>query len=151
MAEDAEAPRDLEVRQALGHLCTGSLVPWWVRDKADVLLRLRCVSDRAAVGDGRLDEVEVLAEILRELVGRIRYQSHGEILWTVLDLDRAHPGTSVEERRRIAGESFRDGEKPVKASTIRQHHEKRALDRLTEMLLAYEKRHVESASARSAT
>lgn len=147
----AEESRDLEVRQALGHLCTRCLVPWWVRDKADVLLKLRCVIDRAAASDGGLDEVEALGEILRELVGRIRHQSHGEILWIVLDLDRAHPGKSVEERRRIAGESFRDGEKPVKASTIRQHHEKRALDRLTEMLLAYEQRHIESASARSAT
>jgi hypothetical protein len=69
----------------------------------------------------------------------------------VLNLDGAYPGTSVEERRRIAGESFRGGEEPVKASTIRQHHEKRALDRLTEMLLAYEREHVEGASARSAT
>jgi hypothetical protein len=146
-----EETRDPEVRQALGHLCTRGLVPWWVRDKADVLLNLRCVVGRTAAGDGQIDEVEALAEILRELVGRIRHQSYGKILWIVLDLGGAYPNKSVEERRLIAGENFRGGEEPVKASTIRQHHEKRALDRLTEMLLAYEREHVENASARSAT
>ncbi|MFZ1153509.1 MAG: hypothetical protein WAN93_01250 [Solirubrobacteraceae bacterium] len=137
-----------EVRQALGRLCTKGLIPWWVRDQADVLLNLRCVVDRAQASEGRQDQVEALVEILRELIGRIRHQSHGEILWIVLGFETDCANMSVEERRKLAGEKFRDGMKPVKSSTIRQHHEKKALDRLTKMLLDYESRHIGKAPVR---
>jgi hypothetical protein len=149
MAVDgAVEPDDQEVRRALGRLCTKGPIPWWVRDEADALLRLRCVVDRAQASDGRLDQVGALVEILRELVSRIGHQSHGQILWIVLGLEEGYTEQSVEERRKLAGEKFRDGMKPVTPSTIRQHHEKKALDRLTKMLLDYNRRHVESAPTR---
>lgn len=76
------------------------------------------------------------------------HQSHGQILWIVFGLEEGYTEQSVEDRRRLAGEKFRDGMKPVKPSTIRQHHEKKALDRLTEMLLDYNRRNAESTSTR---
>jgi len=126
-------------REALGSLCTRGIEPWWVREQ-EALLGLSCVAARAAPHADDADiRAEALVEILRELVGRIRHVSHGKILWIVLGLEEQYLRmSSAEERRRCAGEAFRGGERPVSAGTIRQHHEKRALDRLTEMLLDYE-------------
>jgi hypothetical protein len=127
------------VREALGRLCTRGVEPWWVREQ-EVLLRLTCVSARVESSDDLDSRVDALVEILRELVGRIRHLSHGSILWVVLGLeDRYLRMGSAEQRRECAGRIFRGGERPVSAGTIRQHHEKRALDRLTAMLVEYER------------
>jgi hypothetical protein len=136
--EAADLQRDaLRIREALGRLCTRGVVSWWVRDTAEILLALRCVSDRASVNGH--DDVEALVGILRELVGRIRHQSHGKILWIVLGLEDDYLQLRAGERRALAGRAFRDGMAPVRADTIRLHHEPAALDRLTEMLLQYER------------
>jgi hypothetical protein len=153
MAEGIQAgiPSEEAVREALGHLCTKGVVPWWVQDRADVLLGLTCVSARVESGGGSIDRVEALTEILRELVGRIYHQSHGKILWIVLALDEQYVGLSAEERRQLAGREFRGGAEPVSAGTIRQLHEKRALDRLTTLLIEYERRNLSGSQALSST
>jgi hypothetical protein len=141
------------IRTALGRLCTRGVEPWWVREQEE-LLALTCVSARASPSssDSNISErADALVCILRELVGRMRRTSHGQILWIVLGLEEQYLSMgSAEERRKCAGEVFRGGERPVSAGTIRQHHEKRALDRLTALLLEHE-RSVRAATAASAT
>jgi hypothetical protein len=135
------------IRKALGRLCTRGVAPWWVREKAEVLIRLRCVAARAresANADGEVDEVESLVEILRELVESIDNKPHKRILRIVLDLDRQYTALTAGQRRAVAGREFRGGDHPVTAETIRQVHEKAALDRLTIMLVAFDKKFCES-------
>jgi hypothetical protein len=134
------------IRGALGQLCTRGVAPWWIREKAELLLRLPCVTARArgrAHADGEADEVEALVEILRELIESIENQPHKRILQIVLDLDRRYSKLTAGERREVAGREFRDH--PVKAETIRQVHEKAALDRLAIMLTAFDRKFRESA------
>jgi len=138
-------PRAAPVRRALGRLCTRGLRLHWIRKRAGPLLELGCVLDRAASlpltrhslvdGDRR---PEALVDVLREVVGHMRGSEEGEVLWIVLGLDPRFEGASAILRREAAGREFRGGEDPVRGGTIRQLHEPRALDLLTERLLAFE-------------
>jgi hypothetical protein len=142
MASDDSVDSDA-IRGALGRLCTRGVVPWWIRDKAPVLLELRCVKARATKNTNAHadpDEVNALVEILREQVGSMRDHSYGEILWVVLGLEDRYLGLNARARRAIAGRDFRKGEQPVTAETIRQLHEKAALDHLTVRLADLERR-----------
>lgn len=140
MARDVmvRAADDREIRAALGRLCTRGVVPWWIREKADVLLDLPCVAERVRKSNGDLDDVGALIEILRRLVDDLRPRPYGTILRIVLGLDSQYLDLSAEERRARAGEEFRGGEQPVSAGTIRQLHEKAALDRLTALLVDFD-------------
>ncbi len=135
------------IRKALGCLCTRGVEPWWIRDKAGVLLQLPSVRARArqnACADREEGEVDALIEILRELIEPIRDQSHGQILWIVLGLEQQYLKLNARERRGVAGRLFRKGEKPVSAETIRQLHEKTALDRLTALFVDFDRKFRES-------
>jgi hypothetical protein len=61
--------------------------------------------------------------------------SYAELLTVVLGLDEQYLGRPGA--RAIAGVGFRGGHTPVGAGTIRQHHEPKALDELSESLLAF--------------
>jgi hypothetical protein len=63
-------------------------------------------------------------------------QQHRDLLRFVLGLDPTTRDLSAMERRRIAGERFRGGTKPVSAGTIRTYHEPRALDELAAILIS---------------
>ncbi|HKG04619.1 MAG TPA: hypothetical protein VKB03_15710 [Conexibacter sp.] len=145
-------PRVVQVRRALGRLCTRGLLRYWIRSRAGPLLDLRCVQERATKllnspgspidlndSDGG---PEALIEILREQVGGMRRsqveKEEGKLLWIVLGLDPRFADKSAWVRREAAGREFRGGEATVLAGTIRQLHEPRALDALTSRLLTYE-------------
>ena len=140
--------RAVPTRRALGHLCTKGLLRYWIRRRAGPLLDFRCVRDRADrllaspaspidlnESDGR---PEALVDVLREIVGGMRRSEEGKLLWIVLGLDPRYVGATAIVRRTAAGREFRSGEAVVRAGTIRQIHEPRALDLLTRRLLAYE-------------
>lgn len=77
---------------------------------------------------------DALRAVLKHAAQQLGRSQYRKLLTIVLDLDREYADLSVQDRRAVAGREFRDGQRPVSAGTIRQHHERRALDQLAEVL-----------------
>lgn len=139
MADNSER----EIRAALGRLCTKGVAPYRITDHARVLLDLQVVHrrvDPAACPATDAQLVQALVEYLREAVARLEWSQHRILLEIVLDLEEKYIEKTATQRRAIAGERFRGGRDVVTAGTIRQHHEGKALDKLTRIVLADEAR-----------
>ncbi|MFL5897453.1 MAG: hypothetical protein ACJ76D_03185 [Solirubrobacterales bacterium] len=135
-------PSPKAIRKALGRLVRNGADPYWVGEDGYVLLGLRCVEDRVDKDFKGKPEASALAliEILRERVEEIEKKPTRKLLWIIFDFDRDYPDSTAKVRRTVAGERFREGKKPVTHGTVRQYHEPRALDRLSELLVDYERR-----------
>lgn len=131
---DAEA-----IHQALKRLCTKGVRPYWVKDYCSDLLMLKGVERRLPSREASRDEAVVaLVEYLGELVERIGKDEDRIVLRVVLGLDEKYLYKTAICRREVAGKMFRDGSDPVRAGTIRQYHEPRALQRLLALILKEE-------------
>lgn len=135
-------PTEKAIRKALGRLVRNGADPYWVNEDAFVLLELRCVKERAKKdfsGD-EYPEAAALIAILQELIEtKIERHQVRKLLLILFDFDRDYPESTAKTRRTVAGEQFRDGKKQVTRGTVRQYHEPRALDRLSELLVAAER------------
>jgi hypothetical protein len=124
-----------------------------IRENGAALLKLQCVLDAAEKlraeqsdlletpdSDGR---AEAVIQVLKKCIEAYRNTTDGRVLSIMLDLDGRFIGTSARQRRTIAGEWFRGKNgTQVGESRIRQHYERKALNRLTDDLLAYEDAHI---------
>lgn len=138
------APSENDICSALATVCTRGLAPYWVSERASLLLSLACV--RAKVGEAHGDDpgedvlVAALGDVLRDQAKKLS-KSTRIILTIVLALEPEYLGMSAGARRQLAGEQFRDGFDPVAGGTIRTHHEPQALQQLAALLHAEEQRH----------
>lgn len=135
-------PSARAIRKALGRLVRNGADPYWVGEDGHILLDLRCVQDRAERDFKGKPDAQALAliEILRELIeSKIAKKQVRRLLEILFDFDRDYPESTAKKRRTVAGEQFRDGKKQVTQGTVRQYHEPRALDRLAELLVEYER------------
>jgi hypothetical protein len=139
------SPTEAEIRGELGVLCTNGLIPYWIKDRAPMLLRLACVRNLAGETNADPSDDDLaqgLIELLGGLVEKIASSQHRILLTIVLALDPDYKDTTAKERRTAAGELFRGGSRQVTWGTIRQHHEPRALDQLAALLYGEEQRAV---------
>jgi hypothetical protein len=141
-------PTTSEVRRALSAIVTHGLVPYHVAESGGPLLSLEIVQSRLPPnlnGDEEKRDAaytEALRSVLHEAVmERVLTRRHRRLLRYVLPLIPEYLGTTVLERRTLAGEQMRDGIKSVKAGTIRTYYEPRALDQLAAALVAMEAEH----------
>lgn len=131
---NSEDPRFNRLRRELGRLCTNGVEHYWVLDVANHLLELDTVKARMKGTDD--DSIyNAVVDELRDAVEKLAPRRHRRILTIVFGLDERYLGDSAKSRRTMAGMEFRDGSRPVSPETIRQHHEPKALDKLTELLL----------------
>jgi len=122
-----------QVRRALSSLVTRGAESIWTPE-VHPLLELPAVRTRIAkIGEDRA--AEALLEVLSKAIDELEGSQYRVLLTIVLEIDPEYRGLSAGERRSIAGRRFRGGARPVSAGTIRQHHEPRALDLLTEELV----------------
>lgn len=126
--------RSHEVRAALARLVSHGADAIWLPE-AQLLLELPVVRTRIG-GSSERTPAEALREALKMAVGHLGESQYRGLLTIVLDLDSEHTELSANERRALAGQTFRGGRSPVTAGTIRQYHEPRALSQLTEVLLS---------------
>ncbi|HWD37321.1 MAG TPA: hypothetical protein VG944_00605 [Fimbriimonas sp.] len=132
----------------LKELCRNGVTIYWIRDIGRSLLELEVVKQAVKDDAGFNALPEGLINVLRDLVQTFRYDPDGVLLWIVLGLedpyeDRlgvTHPllKMNAHDRRTLAGEEFRGGEKQVGPGAIRTLHEPKALRRLTALLLQKE-------------
>lgn len=126
--------RPQDVRIALSRLVTHGADAAWLPE-AQPLLGLPLVRMKIGERTDR-DAGSALREALQEAVARLGESQYQGLLSIVLGLDPSSAELSATERRALAGQQFRGGRKPVRPGTIRQYHEPRALDQLTEILLS---------------
>jgi hypothetical protein len=130
-------PERDEIRKALGRLVTHGAEKYWISDVAGPLLELEVVQRRLdELPDGAPVE-EALVDVLREAAEAL-IPSQKVIAEVVLALNPQYLGTTVRERRTIAGQQFRDGHRSVSWGTIRQYHERIMLDDLAAAIAARE-------------
>lgn len=128
----AASPSSEDVRGALGALAGHGQSALWSKD-GKALLELPEIRGRVeAASHG--DAGAAVRDVLEAAIARVPTRQYRDLLGIVLGLDPATEGMKAQERRRMAGERFRGGERPVRPGTIRQYHEPRALDQLTEAL-----------------
>jgi hypothetical protein len=138
--EEKLLPSEEKVDKAIQRICRHGVGLRWVKETGGILLELRCVQQKAEVdfkGDKSAVALALIAT-LREQVERMGDTQYANILRIVLALEDDYLGLSATERRTKAGEEFRDGERPVKASTIRTLHEPVAREQLAKLLLNLE-------------
>jgi hypothetical protein len=129
-----ELPTEKAVRVALGRLVAHGVDSVWLPD-VQPLFKLPAVEEKLAeLGEDRA--ADALRAVLETAVGYLGQSQYRSLLTIVLGLDPAYEHLTAGEKRRIAGQEFRGGERPVSAGTIRQHHEPRALDELAAMLVS---------------
>lgn len=128
-------PRFGKLRNELGRLCTEGVERSWVLEVANHLLELDTVKARLNGADDDDSKFEAVVAEVREAVGKLGGYQHKRLLGVVLGLDDKFLGMSARGRREFAGIEFRGGQRPVGRETIRKHHEPKALDKLTELLL----------------
>jgi hypothetical protein len=122
----------------LKRLCTKGVEPYWVKDRCAVLLELDGVTRRLGPNPSDDDAANALVDYLRDAVGRIDWQQHRIVLEIVLALDTDYLGETAIARRTAAGLKFRGGRATVTWGTVRQYHEKNALDKLCVIIMADE-------------
>jgi hypothetical protein len=138
---DSRALRGL-IRATLDRLKERSTsIDWHVHESAQQLLRLACVRQLApsdaARDDGHLPTA--LRRVLREEIDGIDDPpSMHRLLVILLDINGQHAHETLEARRRTIGKTFRPGARSITWGTVRKHHEPRALDELTDRLVARE-------------
>ncbi len=86
------------------------------------------------LGDGH--EGEALRAVLEDAIASLGQSQYRSLLTIVLGLDPEHERMTAGEKRRVAGQEFRRGERTVSAGTIRQYHEPKALDELAATLVS---------------
>jgi hypothetical protein len=128
-------PTKEAIYAALKRLCTKGVRPYWIKDYCSELLMLRGVEKRLLPDANRDEAVDALVSYLRDLVEQIGKNEDRIVLTVVLGLDTRFLDKTAVCRRTVAGESFRDGSDPVRAGTIRQYHEPRALEKLCALIL----------------
>jgi schlafen family protein len=122
------------VRKGLARLAAHGAASVWLPE-SQVLVELPAVQKKLhELGPGA--EEDALVAALRDAVAQLGQSQYRRLLTIVLALDDAYAGLSARERREIAGREFRGGTRPVSWGTIRQHHEPRALDELTSVLVS---------------
>jgi hypothetical protein len=128
------APDRQAVRKGLARLVAHGAASVWLPE-SQALIELPAVREKLRqLGPGR--EEEALVAVLRDAVEQLGTSQHRQLLTIVLALDDAYAGMTARERRERAGQDFRGGTHQVSWGTIRQHHEPRALDELTSLLLS---------------
>jgi hypothetical protein len=139
-SSDAESVQ--AIREALGTLITGGLLPYNVGENGGCLLDLDLVKARREVLDGDADEgqrYEADAKALRAVLEvAVEHDDisgkHRRLLRAVLPLDPDLLGKSIKDRREVAGEVLKPGKKAVTAGTIRNYYEPKALDKIVGVL-----------------
>lgn len=120
-----------EVRRALSRLVSGGPESIWLPE-VQPLLELPTIKERLEAGE---DAGEALRQVLLDAIEELGQSQYRNLLEIVLGLTPDSESLSAGERRALAGERFRGGQRPVTAGTIRQHHERRALTELAKRLL----------------
>ncbi len=141
-----DIPSQKAIERALGRLCTNALLTWWILETGGVLLGLDCVhAQLAANSDNEKDYARALRKYLETAVARVESRRHRIILEVVLGLGDEKWKTKewrkqkAKTRRAEAGRRFRPSEGTVKQGTIRQHHEPRAIQALSIIVLEDER------------
>lgn len=136
---EAARPSAEAIHQALKRLCTKGVQRYWIKDYCSELLMLRGVEQRLQSPNPTRDEsVDALVRYLSDLVERTGRDEYRVVLRIVLALDKEFLETTATDRRKAAGERFRDGSAPVQAGTIRQYHEVKAIEKLHALILVDE-------------
>lgn len=140
-----DIPNQKAIEKALGRLCTNALLTWWILETGGVLLSLDCVhAHLSANSSSEKDYARALRKYLETAVARVESRRHRIILEVVLGLGDEKWKTKewrkqkTKTRRAEAGRRFR-GEGTVKQGTIRQHHEPRAIQALSIIVLEDER------------
>ncbi|HEX8104138.1 MAG TPA: tetratricopeptide repeat protein, partial [Solirubrobacteraceae bacterium] len=123
------------VRLALARLIRRGLEPGVLPQGTEVLLDLPAVSQAVKNPNDPADCAAAVGQALRQAAAKLPRETRA-VLDIVLALDPKYSGTRASARRALAGEAFRAGKSVVRADTIRQYHEPRALDQLAAMLVA---------------
>ena len=130
------------IREALGRLITGGLLPYNVGENGGCLLDLGLVKARRKVLDGDADEGEryeadtnALRAVLEAAVAHKDISGkHRRLLRAIFPLDTELLGKSIKDRREVAGEVLKPGKKAVTAGTIRNYYEPKALEKIVGVL-----------------
>ncbi len=141
-APSLDAENVQAIRDDLGRLVTGGLLPFNVGDNCECLLELGLVIAQREDVDGDADETqryEADARALRAVLEiavahRDISGKHRRLLRAVLPLKPELVGQSVKERRTVAGKDLKPDKDDVTAGTIRNHYEPKALDKLAGVL-----------------
>lgn len=122
------------IRKGLGRLAAHGVTSVWLPE-TQALVELPAVQAKLRLIGADHTEAALTA-VLREAVAGLGHSQYRQLLTIVLALDERYVGLTARQRREIAGRKFRGGERPVSWGTIRQHHEPKALDQLTSVLLS---------------
>jgi len=136
---EAARPSADAIYQALKRLCTKGVQPYWIKDYCPELLMLRGVEQQLHSPNATRDEaVDALVRYLSDRVEHTGKDQYRIILRIVLALDAEFLETTATDRRKAAGERFRGGRDPVRAGTIRQYHEVKAIEKLHALIVVDE-------------
>jgi hypothetical protein len=141
-----DVPSQKAIEKALGRLCTNALLTWWILETGVILLGLDCVQTQlGANAADEKDYARALRKYLETAVPRVESRRHRIILEVVLGLGdekwkaKEWRKQKAKARRAEAGRRFRPSEGTVKQGTIRQHHEPRAIQALSIIVLEDER------------
>ncbi|HEX8207702.1 MAG TPA: hypothetical protein VF587_16680 [Solirubrobacteraceae bacterium] len=140
------------LRKDLGRLVEGGLFDWWILQICESrIFGLRCVRGRCTKPDapGEEDLVKATRSLIADAIEQIGSRQHRILLTIVFGFDERFTleDTNLQQRREAAGIHFRDGQRQVKWGTIRQHHEPKGLDLLTEVIAGMERQAAEDGGA----
>jgi hypothetical protein len=141
-----ETPRVKTIEKVLGNLCTHALRTFWILEVGRPLLALDCVQARVSPpgSEKERDHAQALRKYLEDAVKRIESPQNRIVLEAVYGVgtwnDRDWRRKKAAMRRKEAGKRFRGSDgTPVKAGTIRQHHEPKAIRLLAAIIWRDEK------------
>jgi hypothetical protein len=109
-----------------------------IEEVGGVLIDLQQVQERLRRGSGVATPEEAVVAALREAAENLP-GPHRKIVEIVLALDPDYRGMTAQARRELAGKEFRGGARPVSGETIRQYHERQAIQMLADQLLERER------------